>query len=55
VLASQKFNLRTVLGSLIKTFHEQLFGASMEEIEEIDKWGEEDLKMKLTNLLQEKR
>ncbi|CAD6256321.1 unnamed protein product [Miscanthus lutarioriparius] len=55
VLASQKFNLRTVLGRLIKTFQEQQSGASMEEIEETDKLGEEDLKSKLDNLLKKKR
>ena len=43
VLASQKFNLLTVLGRLIKTFQEQQFGASVEEFEEIDKLGQEVL------------
>lgn len=55
VLASQKFHLPRVLRSLIKRFHEQQSGASKDELEGIDEWGEETLKKKLAELLREKR
>ncbi|KAL6890329.1 hypothetical protein ACP4OV_009092 [Aristida adscensionis] len=55
VLASQKFHLQTVLGSLIRQFHEQQAGASKNDLDGIEEWGQEALKKKLASQLQEKR
>jgi len=55
VLASQKFQLATVLKSLIKQLHEQQSGASKNDLEGIENWSEEVLKKKLADQLKEKR
>nr|CAB3502983.1 unnamed protein product [Digitaria exilis] len=44
VLASQKFHLLTVLRSLIKQLHEQQSGASKNDLDGIEEWGEEQLR-----------
>lgn len=55
VLASQKFHLLTVLGSLIKQFHDQQAGASKNEISGIEESREEELKKLLAEQLKGKR
>ena len=55
VLASQKFQLATVLKSLIKQLHEQQSGASKNDLEGIENWSEEVLKKRLADQLKEKR
>jgi len=55
VLASQKFQLATVLKSLIKQLHEQQSGASKNDLEGIENWSEEVLKKKLADQIKEKR
>ncbi|TVU24424.1 hypothetical protein EJB05_26858, partial [Eragrostis curvula] len=55
VLASQKFHLRRVLRSLVTKFHGQQSGASKNDLDGIEEWGEEMLKKKLADQLKEKR
>lgn len=55
VLASQKFHLPTVLRSLVKQLHEQQSGASKNDLDGIEEWGEEQLRQTLAGqLLQDK-
>uniref|UniRef100_A0A453C2H5 Disease resistance protein RPM1 n=1 Tax=Aegilops tauschii subsp. strangulata TaxID=200361 RepID=A0A453C2H5_AEGTS len=56
VQASQKFNLLMILRSLVKQFHEQQAGASLNDpLEGIEEWGEKDLRKKLVHQLKDKR
>ncbi|CAL4986757.1 unnamed protein product [Urochloa decumbens] len=55
VLASQKFNLLTVLRDLFKQLHEQQAGASKIDLNEIDGWKEGELKDMLASQLRGKR
>ncbi|KAL5204373.1 hypothetical protein ABZP36_009244 [Zizania latifolia] len=54
-LASQKFHLQMVLRSLVRQFHEQQPGASLDAIHGIEEWGDEILKKKLADQLRNKR
>uniref|UniRef100_A0A0E0MH21 Rx N-terminal domain-containing protein n=1 Tax=Oryza punctata TaxID=4537 RepID=A0A0E0MH21_ORYPU len=56
VLASQKFNLTTVLTSLVRQFSEQQAGASQDGLlPGIEEWGDKTLKNKLAEQLKDKR
>lgn len=55
VLASQKFDLRTVLIDLVRQFHEKHAGTSQDALHGIEKEGDEELKKKLADQLKNKR
>ncbi|TVU24329.1 hypothetical protein EJB05_26761, partial [Eragrostis curvula] len=55
VLASQKFNLRTVLRSLLEQFHEQLADASKNDLQGIEDWKDDHLIDKLKKQLPRKK
>ncbi|KAL6890332.1 hypothetical protein ACP4OV_009095 [Aristida adscensionis] len=55
VLASQKFQLLTVLRGLVKQLHEQQVGASNDDLDGLEEWRQDKLKQRLATQLESKR